>query len=227
MKLKLEENSLKDKPRLFIDMDGTIAEWRNIKIEIDSEEKLLNISEELDKVLYLERYFRTLKPYENVLEGLKIFQQNYSAEIYILSCVKKDKGNSTPLKDKNEWIEEYFPEINEEHRIFVPDGENKVKYIPNGIKDNDYLLDDYSKNLHDWEKAGGTGIKLLNNVNENKGTWNGNKISYNAISKAIEMGLYGIIYEEKEIRHFSPDKDTNKIPHNEFIENYKDLYELD
>ena len=36
------------------------------------------------------------------------------------------------------------------------------------------MFDDYSQNLHEWQAAGGTGIKCYNGINGNNGTWKGN-----------------------------------------------------
>ena len=44
------------------------------------------------------------------------------------------------------------------------------------INKNWILIDDFSKNLHRWEAAGGTGIKILNGINATKGTWTGYSI---------------------------------------------------
>ena len=32
-----QNNEKERKPRLFVDMDGTVAEWRQIKLKIDSQ----------------------------------------------------------------------------------------------------------------------------------------------------------------------------------------------
>ena len=52
-------------------------------------------------------------------------------------------------------------------------GDQKSKYIPNNINSNDYLIDDYTKNLIDWKQSGGTGIKFLNGINHTNKTWQG------------------------------------------------------
>ena len=42
------------------------------------------------------------------------------------------------------------------------------------IDKNSYLLDDYTKNLIEWESAGGVGIKRLTKVADNStGKWKG------------------------------------------------------
>ena len=41
------------------------------------------------------------------------------------------------------------------------------------LNSNDYLIDDYTKNLIDWKQSGGTGIKFLNGINHTNKTWQG------------------------------------------------------
>lgn len=149
--------------RLFVDMDGTLAEFK----EVDTLEKL-----------YEQGYFANLASHENVLQGIKAFiGENKNTEVFVLSSVLSDSEYA--LKEKNEWLDKYLPEIDQEHRIFSPCGEPKASYVPGGIDENDYLLDDYTKNLMEWNTA--RGIKLMNGINGNEGKWerlNGLKIEY-------------------------------------------------
>lgn len=234
MKIKSDENK-QNKKRLFVDMDGTLAEWRNIRIEIeDSEDSLKDsIKEKLDRlddILYTPGYFRTLKPYKNVVAAIRMmineygFNNSSKGEIYILSCYKKDVGDVSPLKEKNAWLDDNLPEIDSNHRIFVPDGENKTKYIPNGMQENDFLLDDYTKNLVDWEHASikeNRAIKLQNNVNGSKGKWSGNAISYEKSAFQIANSIDAIMDEMINISHETPQKDSESIKDEDFLSMYK------
>ena len=49
--------------------------------------------------------------------------------------------------------------------VFVPYGEPKTAYVQ--TKDA-ILVDDYSKNLHEWEKSGREGIKFFNGFNRGR-----------------------------------------------------------
>ena len=85
------------------------------------------------------------------------------------------------LKEKQEWLKQYLPWVDAGHCLFMPCGESKAEYVPEGIRITDYLLDDYTKNLREWAAAGGTGIKLLNGINNTQNTWlrsGGLSISY-------------------------------------------------
>lgn len=143
------------KPRFFIDMDGTLAEWRDIKSNSE---------------LYQKGYYESLKPNNYLLEEVKNLIKE-GKDIYILSSFLSDSDYA--LKEKNIWLNKYLPELPVQKRIFVHYGDVKYKYLPSKITSFDYLIDDHTKNLLDWKEAGGTGIKFLNGINHIKGVWQG------------------------------------------------------
>ena len=143
------------KPRFFIDMDGTLAEWRDIKSNSE---------------LYQKGYYESLKPNNYLLEEVKKLIKE-GKDIYILSSFLSDSDYA--LKEKNIWLNKYLPELPVQKRIFVPYGDVKYKYLPSKITSFDYLIGDHTKNLLDWKEAGGTGIKFLNGINHIKGVWQG------------------------------------------------------
>lgn len=143
------------KPRFFIDMDGTLAEWRDIKSNSE---------------LYQKGYYESLKPNNYLLEEVKNLIKE-GKDIYILSSFLSDSDYA--LKEKNIWLNKYLPELPIQKRIFIPYGDVKYKYLPSKITSFDYLIDDHTKNLLDWKEAGGTGIKFLNGINHIKGVWQG------------------------------------------------------
>ena len=154
--------------RLFVDMDGTIAKWNNVAFE----------------QLYEKGYYRNLEPDNDILQEVKMFIET-GFDVYILSAylpdVKDEKTGklikkSYALDEKKEWVKEYLPELKENNAIFVPYGTNKAEYLRDNyspVYKNDYLLDDYTKNLDEWTGYGGTGIKYKNGINGTKGTWKG------------------------------------------------------
>lgn len=158
-----EKEKSMEKKRLFIDMDGTLA----VFTPVDTLE-----------TLYEKGYFASLPPHENVVEGIRQFlaQKDEDTEVYVMSSVLSDSAYA--LDEKQGWLDLHLPEI-EAHWLFPPCGVDKSRYVPGGIKETDYLLDDYSKNLHSWQAAGGTGIKLMNGINGTKGSWKGSRIAYN------------------------------------------------
>ena len=138
---------LQEKTKIYIDMDGTIARFH-------------------DENLYLERmfekgFFRDLKPFENAVAAIEKLANDSTAEIYILSATL----NSCSLDEKNQWLDKYLPNIDKDHRIFTSLNVPKSEAIGHQLTDKDILIDDYNKNLLEWEKAGGSSVKAKNNIN--------------------------------------------------------------
>ncbi|HBW64700.1 MAG TPA: hypothetical protein DEQ78_06285 [Ruminococcaceae bacterium] len=138
---------LQERTKIYIDMDGTIARFH-------------------DENLYLERmfekgFFRDLKPFENAVAAIEKLVNDSTAEIYILSATL----NSCSLDEKNQWLDKYLPNIDKDHRIFTSLNVPKSEAIGHQLTDKDILIDDYNKNLLEWEKAGGTSVKAKNNIN--------------------------------------------------------------
>lgn len=196
--------------RLFVDMDGTLAEWRNIVLKVENYEQKDTVLKKLNALLLSPGYFISLEPHRNVVNAIRqLIQEGY--EVFILTCVIEKNSEPNPKTEKIDWLSKYVPEINKNHIIFVPDGENKTKYIPGGVQKGDITLDDYSPKLRDFEKAGGVGIKLLNEVNESTGSWRGNTISMSESSEKIAEDLKSILDGKTlKVNHHSPKK--NRIP---------------
>ena len=76
------------------------------------------------------------------------------------------------------WIKKYLYNIPKENICFCRIGENKAEIIKNKlnitIDKTCYLLDDYTKNLNQWENFGGIGIKRITKVADNsRRLWRG------------------------------------------------------
>lgn len=204
-----------DKIRIFVDMDGTIARFH-------------------DENLYLERmfekgFFSGLKPFDNAVEAIKHIIDNHpNADVYVLSATI-----TTPycLAEKNAWLDKYLPNIDKEHRIFVENlSTAKSLCVPgsymykddngkyhNKIFKNDILIDDYNKNLEEWERDGGTAIKAKNNINH-KGLhgelWKGDLIDITDTAESIVERLTEIIVSREkgiEENHYNEDDEGLEI----------------
>ena len=164
---------------LCVDMDGTIAK----------------IHEEFN---YLERitekgFFNSLKPYKETIQIIKEAQDK-GVEVFVISAISPESWNDI-VKDKDEWLDKEL-NIPKENRIFVPIGANKAAELKRRVSfsKSTVLLDDYNKNLEEWEMEGGTSIKFVNEIND-KGQigplWEGLRIKHDSPSyEALKTLLY-------------------------------------
>lgn len=174
-----------DRQRLFVDMDGTLAEFKTV---------------DTLETLYEKDYFLHLKPNENVLGAIKQLIADNDFDVYILSAYLTDSRYA--LEEKNAWLDKYLPELPQEKRLFVPCGTDKSIVVPGHIKHDDYLLDDYTKNLSEWEPPA-KGIKLINGINHTNGTWQGDKIQFTHSPEEISSMISSVMKGEE---HFYEDK---------------------
>ena len=143
--------------KIFLDLDGTLAKF-NVK----------NALERFDKEI---GFFAKLGAYKNIEE---INEMAKNGNVYVISASPNEQAD----KDKMIWIEKFLPNLQKENIVFCRLGENKAIIIKNQlgitIDKNTILLDDYTKNLTEWEKVGGIGIKRLTSIANNKsGRWKG------------------------------------------------------
>ncbi len=146
---------------LYVDMDGTLCRF-------------------YERAMCVEKcrepgFFRSLSPYENLVKALQILSNSVldvkeNFRVCILSAVYDDSAGA----DKEYWIRKY---ISDDIPVFFSGLDVKKSvfagnlYGTNRLSKDDYLLDDYSKNLIEWSEAGGTAVKFGNELN-GRG-WNG------------------------------------------------------
>lgn len=185
--------------RLNVDLDGTAATFQ----KVDTLE-----------TLYEKGYFLNLEPNQNVVDAIRIIiREHPEIEVYVMSSVLSDSKYA--LQEKNQWIDRYLPEIDKEHRIFPPCGENKLDYIPGGVRETDILLDDYTNNLTLWEPPA-RGIKLLNGINHTRETWRGNRLRFDKspeelAENIVDIALNGVIIQDIKPQENDLEKALSKL----------------
>ena len=162
--------------KLYLDMDGTLAEWRSASSEDD---------------LLTPGYFASLNPQWNVVMGVERFcLMHPEVEPIVLSCVLP----GTAADEKREWIKKYAPFI--EKCIFVSSSREKAEHVnPDEIN---ILLDDHTPNLQEFVKQKNNyAIKLINPINGKNGCWQGPRISYElevgSFANQLEALIFGVI----------------------------------
>ena len=177
------------KKALYVDMDGTLARFH------DADKRFI-------EAMWTPGFYVNMKPFENLTAGLALFiMQNPDVEVYLLSAVL-DTDPPFIEGEKNAWMDRYLPEIDTSHRIFTRAGEDKSQYID--LENHEcFLLDDYNKNLYEFEIAGGQGVKFCNDINHrgmgeyggSKGfLWTGAMVHYESSPEQICRGLEEIVF---------------------------------
>ena len=155
--------------RIFLDLDGTLARF-NVK----------NALQRFDNEI---GFFANLLAYKGIEE---INEMAKAGNVYVISASPNEQADN----DKMKWIEKYLPALQITNIVLCRLGENKAQVIKSQLNINidseTYLLDDYTKNLTEWESAGGVGIKRLTSVADNsRGLWKG--LTLKDLCKLAEM----------------------------------------
>ena len=142
--------------KIFLDLDGTLAKF--------------NVRNALQRFETEKGFFAKLGAYKGIE---KINEMAKNGNVYIISASPNKQADN----DKMEWIEKYLNNVPIENRLICRCGDNKAEFLKaKGIKidKNCYLLDDYTKNLVEWEEVGGIGIKRITKVADNsRKLWKG------------------------------------------------------
>lgn len=136
--------------KIFLDLDGTLAQF--------------NVERALERFDKEKGFFANLEAFKNIEIVNELAKKG---NLFIISASPNEQAD----KDKMIWLTKYLPNINIDNITICRIGENKAKIIQDKynitINDNCYLLDDYTKNLNEWESFGGKGIKRITSVADN------------------------------------------------------------
>lgn len=148
--------------KIFLDLDGTLARF-NVR----------NALERFDKE---KGFFSRLLAYKGIEIVNELAKTN---QLFIISASPNEQADI----DKMIWLEKYLPNIKKENITICRLGENKAKVIENKyniiIDKSCFLLDDYTKNLIEWENVGGIGIKRITKVADNsRKIWKGQELKH-------------------------------------------------
>lgn len=143
--------------KIFLDLDGTLAKF--------------NVKNALARFTVEKGFFERLGAYKGIET---INEMAKAGNMYIISASPNVQADN----DKMKWIAKYLFNIPLENIVICRVGENKAEIIKSQlnimIDKTTVLLDDYTKNLVEWESAGGVGIKRLTSVADNStGKWKG------------------------------------------------------
>lgn len=141
----------------YFDMDGVLVPYEREAYEGDHP---LFIQPQ-------QHYFRWLST-----DKLMVAFANYLLEkgkkVYVITSVKPDSVIfNEHLHDKYHWLDVNMPLLDRDNVFFcVTTKSDCASYIQSRkLSRRDVLVDDFNRNLVEWEKSGGTAIKYLNGLN--------------------------------------------------------------
>ena len=137
-----------EKPSVYFDIDGTLGKWY-------PDRRGMSVEELLDPANH---YFRNIEK-NDMMINLAQYLSEQGVDVCIMSASYKDM-----IRDKWEWVQEHLPFIPEENICFSPVGADKSEFVK-GNADISILIDDYNKNLEQWQ---GIAIKALNGINSHQ-----------------------------------------------------------
>lgn len=163
---------MKKNIKIFLDLDGTLARF--------------NVPNALNRFKTEPNFFRNLKAYK----GIEIIDRMaQTQDLYIISASPHFQADW----DKLVWIKMYLPHIKNKNIVICRLGENKAEVIKKqlgiNIDNSCILLDDYTRNLEQWQEYGGTGIKRLTSVADNSTKkWKGRTLKHlKDLNIAVEL----------------------------------------
>ncbi len=156
---------LESKPKIFVDMDGVLADLFNHVGEIHDVEHYNHMTnqqwETFFKTTDAYHLFRDLPPFSTANKLLRMVKGMAGGYTILSSPLSFDREGS--IKGKREWLSKH---------ITVPPNDiifehEKYKYaVSNGIPN--ILIDDYGVNIKKWRAAGGIGLKYQADENSLK-----------------------------------------------------------
>jgi len=195
-----EFEKLKNKPIVYVDMDGVLADLFNYAGGLHNVEHYTHITndqwEEFFKNSNAYDLFRSLPVFPTANKLLQIVKQYAGGYTILSSPLNFDRAGS--IKGKREWLSKHITvppnDIKFEHE--------KYKYATQPDGTPNILIDDFNKNIRAWRNAGGIGIK------------------YQSDEDSLDKIVKGLAHAQKIIKgeeQQEPQIDTPNI--NETVEN--------
>ena len=143
------------KPRVYVDMDGTIADFFGEWAKLDNKDHYKDIDHKedaLDLVRNHPTFWVDLPMLPHARELVKAVIDLYG-EYYICSKPLENDPRSAP--GKLVWLNKHFGDMPPKDIVFT---DNKAAHAMAGGQSN-ILIDDFGKYVDSWRAAGGIAIK--------------------------------------------------------------------
>lgn len=154
-----------DKIHVFFDMDGVLNVYDKSVYNTDT---LEDTPEFIDPEKH---YYANVPADERALKLFDLCERQRNFDLYILSsCHARSSIFIAQRNDKIDWLAIHLPDFSSKKFITIPVGKPKAKFVATmfgreHLLNTDILIDDYSKNLNEWNELNGQGIKYFNGEN--------------------------------------------------------------
>ena len=160
--------------KIYFDMDGVLANFNKGVIDL-LHLKPINQSDPFDykktnalyaKMRTVDHYYNMLEPIQEAVDLLLELYEKYGDDVQILTAIPKPhRGIITASEDKINWTKRL---ISDKIKINICYRAEKANFCTGA---DCILIDDYNKNIREWEALGGTGI-LYTNIEDVKNALN-------------------------------------------------------
>ena len=149
---------------IYYDMDGVLADFDRGVIEllkIPPVDQANHTAEQDDemfaKMKECGHFYDKLEPLPGAVELFREVYEKYGDRCRILSGIPKpERGIDSAADDKRSWVKRLLPEG---VIVYTVRRAEKQKFAH---EKGDILIDDFVRNIREWENSGGTGILCRN-----------------------------------------------------------------
>lgn len=146
--------------KIYFDMDGVLADFeRGVRelctLEPVNQSKATNAQTDRlwEAVKKVPHFYLKLEPMKDAVEFFNEVFNKLGGNCQILTGIPKPRRQiENAGEDKIEWVRKFLPP---DVKVNVVFRKEKIKFCTG---ENCILIDDYDKNIREWEKAGGRGI---------------------------------------------------------------------
>ena len=149
--------------KIYFDLDGVLADFdRGVRElcgmePVDQSNKNQGDDDRLfEAIKNVDHFYNKLELCPGAKEMFQQLDKEYPGACEILSGIPKPRrGIDTAADDKSEWVRR---NLGKHIKVNIVYREEKKNYVTGR---DCILIDDYEKNIREWEKGGGTGILFI------------------------------------------------------------------
>ena len=158
---------MKQLPQIYCDLDQVLVNFlggakkalrdAGVEAEFHAKDQHLEKDQKWEMLKQVPKFWANLEP---MPDGMTLWKFIKQYDPYILSTPSRRMPRSIP--EKREWIRKHLGSVS---KIYLVPRERKQDYAKNESGRPNVLIDDYAKNIEEWEAKGGIGVRHINSLN--------------------------------------------------------------